>query len=480
MSNNVTIFAALGAVSKAPSGVSLTNLHPTAPASGGWWPVVRESFTGAWQRNVELHRDHLLANWAVWSCLTRIAGDIGKLRLRLVAKTRSGQWEEATSNAFSPVLRKPNRFQTRQKFIESWLISKLSHGNAYVLKERDQRGVVVALYVLDPQRVRPLVAPDGSVYYAIGDDWLAGLDQSIPAIPASEIIHDVAYALFHPLCGLPPLFACSMAAAMGSKILENSARFFANSAQPGGILTAPEQISDEIAQRIKEHWESNYVGSSNAGKVAVLGDGITYAPLAQNAVDSETVDQLKLSGEMVCSTFHVPAWKVGMQAMPTGQKVGDLNQIYYEDCLQELMEAIEELLDFGLGLDTPKEGVQYGTEFNLDDLIKMDEVSQITMLNESVKGGWMMPDEARARRNLPPVQGGDTPYMQQQNFALSDLAKRSQLPNPFAAATPPPPPPAPPAPEPDEGEEPEEDEEDADTKAFADALIKRLTATAEA
>ena len=39
---------------------------------------------------------------------------------------------------------KPNRYQTRIQFFETWLISKLRTGNAYVLKERDQRNVVVS------------------------------------------------------------------------------------------------------------------------------------------------------------------------------------------------------------------------------------------------------------------------------------------------------------------------------------------------
>jgi hypothetical protein len=56
-----------------------------------------------------------------------------------------------------PVLRKPNSYQTWQKFDESWIMSKMSYGNAYVLKEDDARRVVTGMHVLDPQRVRPLV-----------------------------------------------------------------------------------------------------------------------------------------------------------------------------------------------------------------------------------------------------------------------------------------------------------------------------------
>jgi phage portal protein BeeE len=49
------------------------------------------------------------------------------------------------------------------------------HGNTYVLKERDARGVVTALYLLHPRLVTVLVADDGSVYYELFRDNLSGL-----------------------------------------------------------------------------------------------------------------------------------------------------------------------------------------------------------------------------------------------------------------------------------------------------------------
>src|SRR4029434_1179521 len=135
-----------------------------SPAVGdrGWFPIVRESTTGAWQQNLTVTAPSVLAYHAVYGCVTLIATDIGKLHLRLVAEREDGIWEETSNPAYSPVLRKPNRYQTIIKFAEQWIISKLTAGNAYVLKQRDDRGVVVALYVLDPARVSPLIAPDGA------------------------------------------------------------------------------------------------------------------------------------------------------------------------------------------------------------------------------------------------------------------------------------------------------------------------------
>ena len=72
------------------------------------------------------------------------------------------------------MLRKPNRYQNRIKFIENWVTSKLSHGYTYVLKQRDDRNVVTALYILDPNRTRVLIADDGSVFYELNRDNLTG------------------------------------------------------------------------------------------------------------------------------------------------------------------------------------------------------------------------------------------------------------------------------------------------------------------
>jgi len=187
---------------------------------GGWWPVtVREPYTGAWQQNVEIRADTALSNPVVFRCVSLISTDVAKLRLRLVQIDDDGIWTEATSPAFSPVLRVPNRYQTIQLFLERWMLSKLLWGNTYVLKERDDRNVVTALYVLDPAKVTVLVAPDGSVYYQLKVDDLAGVPQEEIAVPAREIIHDRWNCVFHPLVGVSPLYGCGAAALQGQQRL---------------------------------------------------------------------------------------------------------------------------------------------------------------------------------------------------------------------------------------------------------------------
>jgi HK97 family phage portal protein len=422
-------------VTKSPVGVTDLSAF-VGGGSGGWFNIlsniVREPFTGAWQRNQELRTESVTAHSAVYANVTLIASDISKMCLRLVEEDNNGIWSPVNVPAFSPVLRRPNRYQNRIKFIEQWVVSKLLHGNTYVLKQRDNRGVVVAMYILDPLRVKPLVTPDGAVYYQCSKDNLAGIEDNSIVIPASEIIHDTMVPLYHPLVGVSPIYACGIAALQGLAIQRNSTRFFQNGATPGGVLTAPGTIDELTAKRLKEHWEQNYSGH-NSGRVAVLGDGLKYERMVMTSVEAQLIEQLKWSAETVCSCFHVPPYMIGVGSYPVGSNIEATNQQYYSQALQAPIEAIEMLLDEGLGL-TGVAGHTYGTEFDLDDLLKMDTKSQIEALAEAVKGSVMTPNAALKKLNQPPVKGGDTIYMQQQNFSLEALSRRDAMADPFASA----------------------------------------------
>lgn len=415
--------------------------------SRGWIPLIHESYMGAFQQDEIVSLSTALSHPTVFACITQVAADIGKLRLGLF-KNEKGIWVEVNNNTYSPVLRKPNHFQTRQKFIEYWLISKLSYGNTYALKIRDQRGIVTALYILDPSRVEPLVSEDGSVFYRARQDSLNKVSED-GIIPASEIIHDTMECLFHPLVGVPPLYAGNLATMQGLEMQRNSANFFKNGSRPGGILTAPGTIKKETADRIKEQWATNYSGE-NSGKLAVLGDGLKYEPMAVNAKDSTMVEQFKWSDEKICSVYKVPAYKVNVGPMPTYQQSETLDRKYYSDCLQRHIESIESLLDEGLSLPA-----RFATEFDLEDLLRMDFALKMDTAVKGVVGGIYSPDEARRKFNLKPVKGGDTPYLQQQNFSLGALAERDKN-DPFPK-TEPAPPKVPDAPEDEEDGEAETD-----------------------
>lgn len=396
----------------------------------GWFRVIGDYFPGAWQMNAAANKETLLTFSALYSAVTIIASDIAKLRPRIVQEDSDGICTEVKNSPLSRVLVKPNKFQNRIKFIEQWIVSKLLHGNTYVLLQRDARRVVVAMYILDPQRVTPLVAENGDVYYRLKKDKLAPIAEDDTVAPASMIIHDMMVSLFHPLVGVTPIYACAQSVTMGATIQRDSTRFFKNAGRPGGQLTAPGTINDETAARLKAHFEENFTGE-NVGRLLVSGDGLTYEAMPTiPAVDAQLIEQLRWTVEDVARCFHVPMFKLGVPVVSGNgnqQSLEALNQSYYSDCLQSLIESMEVCLDEGLALPTG-----YYADIELDGLLRMDQAAQIKAYTESVSGGIHSPNEARKKFNLPPVPGGESPYLQQQNYSLAALAKRDAAADPFA------------------------------------------------
>jgi phage portal protein BeeE len=109
--------------------------------------------------------------------------------------------------------------------------------------------------------VKVLVAPNGDVFYELAVDYLSGLPETV-VVPASEIIHDLMVPLYHPLCGVSPIYAASRAVMHSLSIQDNSERLFANGSQPGGILTSPNEIGPEKAKAMRDAWEEQFGGSA--------------------------------------------------------------------------------------------------------------------------------------------------------------------------------------------------------------------------
>ncbi|EII4657136.1 phage portal protein, partial [Escherichia coli] len=113
---------------------------------------------------------------------------------------------------------------------------------------------------------------------------------------------------------------------------------------------------------------------------------------------------------------------------PSSDNVEALEQQYYSQCLQTLIESIELLLDEAL-----ETGENESTEFDVTTLLRMDSERRMKTLGDAVKNTLLTPNEARKRENLPPLAGGDALYLQQQNYSLEALSRRDAREDPFAS-----------------------------------------------
>jgi hypothetical protein len=258
--------------------------------------------------------------------------------------------------------------------------------------------VVKALYVLDAQRVTPL-SDDGGVYYQLSKDYLVGAGRDTITIPAREIIHDMMVSLWHPLVGVSPIYACGMSATMGNRIQANSTRFFQNMSRPSGHADRAWHDLRRDAARLKKHFEENFSGATTSG----ASDGRRRRPevRADGAIpahDAQLIEQLKWTVEDVARCFHVPMYKLGGKE-PVRTSVESLNQTYYNDCLQALIESAEACSTKGSASPAPG----YHTEFDLEGLMRMDTAARYK--SEGQGGQGRLDGAERGARRRGPEAG---------------------------------------------------------------------------
>lgn len=380
---------------------------------------IHDPYPGAWQQNKEITADDGLHYPVVFSCVTRIMDDISKTPLRVEKMDKDGIYRPDRENQLSRLLKRPNTYQDRQKFMAAWESSIQSRGNAYVFKVRGPKDTVKELHVLNPDLTKPMVSPSGAVFYRLMQDNIVGLTEE-RLVPASEIIHDRINCLFHPLVGLSPLYAAALNVWLGTMAQDQQQKMFANGATPGGVLIFPGKLNEETAKKVQSIWNDQYSGD-NKGKTAILGDGVKYERLGVPAEDAQLIEQLRFGAEMICSVFHMPPYKVNIGPVPSIGGLESLNQAYFADCLQARITAIQSVLDLSFDLD----GTKSAFRFDLDSLILMDTKTRFDIASGMAKGLAKL-NESRKRMNLPPITGGDDIYMQQQDHSLAAIYERDQ------------------------------------------------------
>lgn len=389
----------------------------------GFWRRVFDWGTGMWQQDVAYDGDaacQITLNSVVFACLRLLSTDVGKL-VPTAQKLRGDIWI-----ATGGLLLRPNPTQSWMEFLVYWILCKLIYGNAYALKFRGAGNKIAELWLLDPRKVRPVIASSsGAVYYQLEVSSLEQITQHV-VVTAGEVLHDKYLPLWHPLVGVPPLDAARLAATAGIYGLRSLQKLATNGGVPSGILNIPAGYSDEQIEALSERWEALRA----LGRTAILESGISFASTGVKAVDAQTAELIGYTGKDICTAFGVPPWKVGLEAMPAGIAYGSLQTAYYEGSLQYLIESVERLMSSGLELP---EGVR--VVLDITGLNRMDEKSRWEMYKVAGATGGMSPNEMRQRENMPAVEGGATPYLQQQNYSLAALAKRDAKEDPFTNAS---------------------------------------------
>lgn len=400
------------------------------PGGAGWWGNGDRGNPGSWQmgRNGPQRGIELMAFSAVYACVNVIANDMSKLPVQVFkVDMATGAKTLLRGDYYEQLFREPNDYQTAADFVHGFVQSYLLQGNTYCYcGNRNRRGEIQSMHVLNPFRVTPLVTPEGAVFYRCSQDILAGVaaDQVVPE--RDMIHHRLPLLPGYPLIGVTPIFAAAASSALGLKILQDSQQFFGNASRPSGLLSSPTHMSDDNKTRLKQDWDEAYRGGE-FGKVAVLSGGMTWQPLTITAQDAQLIEQLRYSIEDVARVFRVPPFMLGDMTKVTYRNTEQMGRTYLTGCLAFHIEALQQR--FQRAFDFPP---TFEIKFDLTAFLRTEMDVRYQAYTSALNAGWQSINEVRAQEGLAPVEGGEEPRVQMQYVPLSTANE------PPAPAIPPP------------------------------------------
>ena len=345
---------------------------------------------------------------AVYSCVRILAEAIAGLPLHIYKYNEDGGKEKAIDHPLYLLLHdEPNPEMSSFVFRETLMTHLLLWGNAYAQIIRNGKGEVIALYPLMPNKMTVDRDENGQLYYTYqrANEEAHTMEGSSVILKPYDVLHIPGLG-FDGLVGYSPIAMAKNAIGMAIACEEFGAKFFANGAAPSGVLEHPGTIKDP--SKVRDAWQSQFGGSSNSGKVAVLEEGMKYTPISISPEQAQFLETRKFQINEIARIFRVPP-----------HMVGDLEKSSFSNIEQQSLEFVKYTLDpwvlrweqsMARALFTIDEKKEYFIKFNLEGLLRGDYQSRMNGYSIARQNGWMSANDIRELENLdriPAELGGD-------------------------------------------------------------------------
>ena len=346
---------------------------------------------------------------AVYACVRILAEAVASLPLHVYEYQDEGGKKLVHDHPLYYLLHdEPNPEMTSFVFRETLMSHLLIWGNAYAQIIRDGAGRVLGLYPLLPDKMDVQRDDRGNIYYVYSrnsDENPMFKEYGDIRMKAEDVLHIPGLG-FDGLIGYSPIAMAKNAVGMTLACEEYGASFFANGANPGGVLEHPGVLKDP--SKVRESWNSVYRGVNNAHKIAVLEEGMKYQQIGIPPEEAQFLETRKFQINEIARLYRIPP-----------HMVGDLDKSSFSNIEQQSLEFVKYTLDpwvirweqsLQRSLLLPGEKGKYFIKLNVDGLLRGDYQSRMNGYAVGRQNGWFSANDIREMENMNPIpdeQGGN-------------------------------------------------------------------------
>jgi HK97 family phage portal protein len=345
---------------------------------------------------------------AVYSCVRILAEAVASLPLHVYRYKENGKERVYNHHLYHILHNEPNTEMSSFVFRETLMSHLLIWGNAYAQIIRDGAGRVVALYPLLPNKMAVSRDKNGEIYYiytTTSDENPNFKDYGSVVLRKQDVLHIPGLG-FDGLVGYSPIAMAKNAVGMTIATEEYGASFFANGANPGGVLEHPGVLKDP--KKVRDSWNEVYRGTANAHKIAVLEEGMKYQQIGIPPEEAQFLETRKFQINEIARLYRIPP-----------HMVGDLEKSSFSNIEQQSLEFVKYTLDpwvirweqaMQRSLLLPKEKQEFFIRLNVDGLLRGDYQSRMNGYSVARQNGWLSANDIREMEDMNPIpdeEGGN-------------------------------------------------------------------------
>lgn len=343
------------------------------------------------------------SNSAVTACLQVLGTSFSEATLQVKTYDTDDLEKTIENHPMTMLMKRPNPFMSGD-IVQQYIINAMHiSGDAYLLKQKNNAGQLVALYPLMPEQVTPkgndnelithyeyetksnkiMVMPEDMVHIRLG------LDQTN---------HRKGFAPIQTV--LREIYGDEAAGQMATALL-------ANSGVPNVLITPKDDYgpTQEEAEQIQKAYREK-VGGKNRGMPLVLSGQMEVTKMAFSPTELDIGTLRRVPEERISAVLGVPAILAGLGAgldRATYSNAKELREFFTENKLIPLWKQVAQELTQQVLLTDYKENSNDYAIYDYSEVraLQQDMDAQYNRLNTGVQGGWITIAEARESVGLP-------------------------------------------------------------------------------
>ena len=403
----------------------------------GYWRPSLGSAGSYWTRSGEVTHDTALNLSAVWAATRVICDTLMMLPIEIVEKTGEKRTVR-TDHPLAKVLNvAPNGEQSSPVYRDQQQQFVLNWGNCFAEIEWDADQNVAALWPIHPVRIpkdnirrrgdrrsdgdTDVSQPGGLVYYI---KQKRGPDKPIAK---RNILHIPGVMPENGLFGRGVVQAGAASIGLAS-MLESSVQGLHSTGMSNRVvLKHPKRMGPEKAAELRAQWAEL---QKERNRTVLLEDGMDLSILSINPEQAELLASREFGIKEIARWYRIPPHLLADMAKATWGNLESENLSFLQNTITPWIVRWEKELE--RQLLKPEEQGRFQVKFNVNALLRADSAARMALFKGLFDIGAISRNEIRAREDMDPVDGGDTYFIANNNYAPLDDEGQPVPPEPVA------------------------------------------------